>query len=267
MSEANALIAAVKAETLLKDSYLLTQIEELRKSLQYKTDGSVFSYDDYYFTLQKQIEDMSRIKLQSEIAPHTESQYQIQLSQALEAVYDDSERITSRLLHFLSKLKTAQERMETLKASFVAWYALAVGQFLKSYDVDLGKTVVADLARAEFERLIGGVDVEVSSLIEAVKVQVATVTKRKQIAQDKFNLGKDQANASWTSSLIPTGGINSDPNELLADPDEEEEEETTPEYVSRQPQVASTEEVQEIRGVFAKFGDAKPATPVTDERI
>src|SRR5271168_2138821 len=231
---------AMKSETLLAGSVLLTQVEDLGKSLQYKSDGTLFSYDDYYLVLQKQIEGIARINLESEVAPNTESQYQVQLIIALEAVFDDCERVMTKLLHFQSKLLVAQERMDTLKASFVAWYALAAQQYLSSYDIDLGKMVVADLAKAEFERLILGLDVEVSSLIEAVGVQVKTVNKRKQTAQEKFNLGKDQANAIWTSSLLPGNvGNNSDDGarELLVE-EEEEEDEEVPAFVSNEPKVS-----------------------------
>ena len=206
-----AIMNAVKAESLLAGSVLLTQIDELRRSLQYRSDGQVFGYDDYYLVLQGQIEGISRVRLESEVAPNTEAEYQVKLIMALESVFDDCELVMTKLPHFQSKLLVARERMDTLKASFVAWYALAAQQYLSSYDIDLGKTVVADLAKAEFERLILGLDVEVESLIKAVEVQEKTVNKRKQTAQEKFNLGKDQANAVWTSSLLPGNvGTNSD---------------------------------------------------------
>lgn len=249
---------AVKSEQLLAGSVILVQIEELRQSLQYRSDGDVFSYDNYFLILQKQIDDLPRVNLESEIAPHTEGHYQIRLVTALECVFDDCERITTKMYHFLSKLKVAQERMETLKASFTAWYSLAASQLLSHYDLNLGKTVISDLARAEFERLIGGLDVEVSSLVEAVQVQIKTVTKRKQTAQEKFNLGKDQANAVWTSSLLPGNiGTNSDEGSRdLLEPSEDEEEINVPDFVSKQPQI------DEIRGVFTKRGDASEATPI-----
>ena len=276
-----ALMNAVKSENLLAGSVLLTQIEDLRKSLQYKSDGEVFGYDDYYLVLQGQIEKMSRINLESEIAPNTESQYQIQLIIALEAVFDDCERVITKLYHFQSKLLVAQERMETLKASFVAWYALAAQQYLSGYDIDLGKTIIADLAKAEFERLILGLDVEVSSLIQAVQVQVKTVNKRKQTAQEKFNLGKDQANAIWTGSLLPANiGNNSDEGgrDLLV-PEEDVDEDDIPAFVSKQPKVGSTtcrhfnepldcqQCRDEIRGVFVKRGDPVIAEPIGEIEI
>jgi hypothetical protein len=267
---------AIKSENLLSGSILLTQIGDLRASLQYKSDGQLFSYDDYYLVLQKQIEGISRIRLESEIAPNTASQYQIQLVIALESLFDDCERVMTKLLHFQSKLLVAQERMETLKASFVAWYALAAQQYLSSYDIDLGKTVIADLAKAEFERLMLGLDVEVSSLIKAVEVQVKTVNKRRQTGEAKFNLGKDQANASWTSSLLP-GNIGNSSDEgahgLLV-PEEDSDEEEVPAFVSKEPKIGATlcEHLNEpmdcprcraeIRGVFVKRGDAEPATPI-----
>ena len=275
-----AVMNAVKSENLLADSVLLTQIDDLRTSLQYKSDGELFSYDDYYLVLQKQIEEVSRINLASEVPPHTESQYQIQLIIALEAVFDDCERVMTKLLHFLSKLKVAMERMETLKASFVAWYSLAAQQYLSAYDMDLGKTVIADLAKSEFERLIGGLDVEVTSLVEAVQIQVKTVNKRKQTAQEKFNLGKDQANAVWTGSMLPANiGNNSDEGarELLVD-EPEDGDEDVPAFVSKEPKIdvkhGSTccrhfnepldcqQCRDEVRGAFVKRGDPVLAEPI-----
>lgn len=252
---------ALKSENLLAGSVLLTQIDELRISLQYKSDGQVFGYDDYYLVLQKQIENISRINLESEVATGTESQYQVQLIIALEAVFDDCERVMTKLLHFQSKLLVAQERMETLKASFVAWYALAAQQYLTTYDIDLSKLVIADLAKAEFERLILGLDVEVNSLIAAVQVQIKTVNKRKQTAQEKFNLGKDQANAVWTGTLLPANtGNSSDEGARALLADVEEEDEDVPAFVSKSPQISA--EVEEVRSAFIKHGDPAPAEPI-----
>lgn len=281
--DTRVLMEALKAENILSGSQLLTEIAGLRDSLKYQSNEQVFSYDDYYFTLQKQIEKMPRIALQPDVAPSTESQYQIKLSQALEAVYDDADRVMSHLLHFLSKLKGAQERMDTLKASFVAWYSLAATQYLTTYDLDLGKTVIADLARAEFERLMLGLDVEVNSLVQAVKVQVTVVQKRKSTAQDKFNLGKDQANAAWTSHLMPANvGTSSDPEaRSLLVQENEQLEEDVPDYVSRKPHVSGpiggpyrtplfpadveSDALDQIRGNFKKTGDPAPATVIEEK--
>ncbi|MGB7283198.1 MAG: hypothetical protein WBE13_13120 [Candidatus Acidiferrum sp.] len=273
--DAVAIMNAVKSENLLAGSALLTQIEDLRTSLQYKSDNTLFSYDDYFLVLQKQIEGIAHINLETEIAPGTESQYQIQLIMGLEEVFDDCERVLIKLLSFQSKLLVAQERMETLKASFVAWYALAAQQYLASYDIDLSKVVIADLAKAEFERLIGGLDVEVNSLIAAVGVQVKTVNKRRQTAEQKFNLGKDQANAVWTGSLLPANvGTSSDARGLLDEEPEEEDEDEVPAFVSKDPKVGTQEPktgstmcehfrepigcpdcLAKVRGVFVKRGD------------
>jgi DNA-directed RNA polymerase subunit RPC12/RpoP len=207
----------------------------------------------------------------------------VQLIIALENVFDDCERVLIKLLSFQSKLLVAKERMETLKASFVAWYALAAQQYLSSYDIDLSKMVIADLAKAEFERLILGLDVEVNSLIAAVAVQVKTVQKRKQTAQEKFNLGKDQANAVWTGTLLPANiGNNSDEGGRALLEEAEEEEETVPEFVSNQPKVGSTcckhfkepfycqecrDERDQIRGVFVKRGDPVIAEPIGETEL
>jgi|SRR5271157_179229 len=280
--ETVAIMNAVKSENLLAGSVLLTQIEELRASLQYRSDGQLFSYDDYFLVLQKQIEGIARINLETEIGPGTESQYQIQLIMALEDVFDDCERVLIKLLSFQSKLLVAEERLETLKASFVAWYALAAQQYLSSYDIDLSKVVIADLAKAEYERLVGGIDVEIKSLIAAVTVQVKTVNKRKQTAQEKFNLGKDQANAVWTGSLLPANvGTSSDARGLLdEEPEEEDDEEEVPAFVSKDPKVGTQDKagstvcehfrepigcpdcLAKVRGVFVKRGDPVIAEPI-----
>ena len=278
-----AIMNAVKSENLLAGSVLLTQVEDLRSSLQYKSDGQLFSYDDYFLVLQKQIEGIARINLETEIGPGTESQYQVQLIIALENVFDDCERVLIKLLSYQSKLLVAKERMETLKASFVAWYALAAQQYLTQYDIDLSKMVISDLAKAEFERLIGGLDVEVNSLIAAVGIQIKTVQKRKQTAQEKFNLGKDQANAVWTGTLLPANvGNNSDDgaHNLLVE-DAEEEEEDAPAFVSKRPLVGREEPkagstmcehfrepigcpdcLASVRGTFVKRGDPMLAEPI-----
>lgn len=259
---ASQLFNAVKAEQLLAGSDLLKQIEDFRTELRYTTDGDVFSYDDYYSILQKQITALPHLTLQSEIAPNTENEYQVKLLTALDDIYTAIERISIKLAHFQSKIKTAESRADSLKASFVAWYCLALDDYLTAYDKKLTATTVANLASSEFERLMQGVNVDLSNLGAALKVQVEILNKRKKTAQDKFNLGKDQANASWTGRVLPSDrGIVSDPSsrDLLEIQDEDQDE--VPAFVSKQPQIGT-----ETQGFF-KVGDAQPVTLLPDELV
>lgn len=256
---------AVQADKLLAGSHLLTQVENLRKELQYTSDGEVISYDDFYLKMQTEIDRLPHIKLLQSIAPGTESQYQIQLVTALERLSDSIEYIQSRLIHFNSKLKVAEGRCKELKASFTAWYVLALADYLTSYDMSLTTKTQEALAGSEFERLIGGVDVEVSALLAAVKVQFEILAKRKKTATEKFNMGKDQANAAWTRTLLPDmPGTSSDPGSrdlLITGEEAELNEMDVPAFVSKEPKLLEAEIAGggEIKGTFRKTGDARPA--------
>jgi hypothetical protein len=276
-----AIFNAVKAEQLLAGSDLLTQIEEFRKELRYTTDGIAFSYDDYYTVLQKQISALPHLQLDSEVPSGTESQYQVMLITALEKIYTDIERISLKLSHFQSKIKSAEERSASIKASFVAWYSLALDDYLTQCDKKLPATTIANLASSEFERMMQGVSIELSNIVLAVKVQVEILNKRKKTAQEKFSLGKDQANASWTARLLPADkGTSSDPGAQSLLVTDEEEDYEVPAFVSKQPSIGNEQpqaELPTVRQVrvmddqielphkpkgFFKVGDAQPVTGV-----
>jgi hypothetical protein len=264
-----AIFNAVKAEQLLAGSDLLTQIEEFRKELRYTTDGIAFSYDDYYTVLQKQISALPHLQLDSEVPSGTESQYQVMLITALEKIYTDIERISLKLSHFQSKIKSAEERSASIKASFVAWYSLALDDYLTQCDKKLPATTIANLASSEFERMMQGVSIELSNIVLAVKVQVEILNKRKKTAQEKFSLGKDQANASWTARLLPADkGTSSDPGAQSLLVTDEEEDYEVPAFVSKQPSIGNEQPQEgETKGFF-KVGDAQPVTilPEDDEQ-
>jgi len=257
------LFNAVKAEQLLAGSDLLTQIEDFRKELRYTTDGTVFSYDDYYTVLQKQISALPHLQLESEVPSGTESQYQVMLVTALEKIYNDIGRISLKLSHFQSKIKSAEERAASIKASFVAWYSLALDDYLTQCDKKLPATTVSNLASSEFERLMQGANIELSNLGMAVKVQVEILNKRKKTAQEKFSLGKDQANASWTGRLLPADkGTSSDPGAQSLLVTDEEDDDEVPAFVSKQATIGE----EKPKGFF-KVGDAQPVTTLPNEFI
>jgi hypothetical protein len=238
-----SILNQLKAESLLEDSHILKQVDTLRNGLRYKTDGEEVSFDDFFQTLQSEIAELPRIELESTITPGTESLYQIQLVTALESVFDDADRVLNRLLFFQSKLQAAQQQFQVLEVTFIAWYSIAATEFLNAPDfkaIKLNATAIKALAQSEFGRLMEGVHIDVETLLEVTKVLSKQILSHKTVAQEKYNLGKDQVNASWTSNNLPPEGIagGEEGQELISPTDPEPEEENIPAFVSKTPVIA-----------------------------
>jgi len=273
----------LQAESLLKDSHILIQVQTLRNSLQFKSNGEAFSFDDYYTKLRKMVDDLPRLSLEVAVAPGTENEYTIKLIKALEDIYDDIERVTNQAIDFEARLKDALGQVKRLSAAFKAWYIIACQD--KMAELRGAPFLPADsqkaLAEAEFSSLMGNKDVELESLAVAVKVMIDQIKIIKKTQNEKFSLGKDQANASWTNQLPHYGEAPERANQLVKrpwDPEIEEEEEEVSEFVSKKPippeagdlsalldppNVAS--EPGEIKGTFHKTGDPVPVRAIYED--
>jgi hypothetical protein len=248
MSSLSLLCEAVKAENLLKDSYVFTQIEELKKSLRYKSNGDEVSFNDFFDWLNAEDQKLPKLNLSSALSPGTEAKYLNDLITSLEAVNDEVDRILTKNLNFQSKVMSALDQSKTLKNSFVAWYSLALNDYIHQNGIKgIPASSVKALSEAEFSRLMGGTEVELEILLEAIKVQGEKLKRHKKLSQEKYDLGKDQANALWTTSLpfgsvgIPEGRSG---REFILEDSEEATAEVVPDFISRKPTI-SEEKSQE----------------------
>lgn len=303
MSRSTAIIEALKAETLLAGSFVLTQIESLRANLLYSSNGEKISFDDYYLKLQDQVDKLPKLKLERTVAKGTENQYIMQLVDALEQILDTSDELVRKIIHYQSKLKNAQGQIKKLSAAFNAWYTLAASEALEENGAKFPSNQLKDLANSEFSRLMRNADVETESLLSAVLVQGDQIKQWKKTQQDKFDMGKDQANASWTSALPNFGQSSERSNQLLETPkfkvEEEEPDTDVPQFVSKRPTLDTLRAenkaedakrpvgqvidrssgldfsaeaarqakaaLPEIKGTFVKTGDPKPIVPVLSD--
>jgi len=271
----SGVMSALKAESLLADSQLFDQIKTLCENLQYSTGDGKFAFDDYFQTIVDAIDVIPKLELENDVAPGTETTYTIQLTQAAETIVDECDRIFRRLNQFEGKLKEAERKINNQKAEFVAWYMLAANALLKDLDdLKLPQAEIRKLGEAEFSRLMGGLDVAIESLIEAVKIETSKVNQHKAAQKEKYNLGKDQANASWTSTLPAFNSAITERNENLSGVQELDDEDV-PEPVKKHSMISDTLRIikpdeaafsvdpdGKINGVFVKTGDPKPVTPV-----
>jgi hypothetical protein len=280
----SGVMSALKAESLLADSQLFDQIKSLCANLQYSTEDGKFAFDDYFKTLVDAIDVIPKLELENDVAPGTETTYTIQLTQAAETIVDECDRIFRRLNQFEGKLKEAERKIDNQKAEFVAWYMLAGNALLKDLDdLKLPQTEIRKLGEAEFSRLMGGLDTAIESLIEAVKIETSKVSQHKAAQKEKYNLGKDQANASWTSTLPAFNSAIAERNENLSGVQELDDEDV-PAPVKKRSMIADTLRIikpddddvinptlngdcnlTEIKGTFVKTGDPKPVTPVVSD--
>jgi hypothetical protein len=231
------ILKELAAETLLSGSHILTAIESLKRGLRYKSNGQEIAYDDFWKQLTERIHTLPKIELQTRVAPGCEDEYLIKLANALEAVYDRVDQELDEVLYFEGKLATAVNQTKDLRLQFVAWYTIAVEAKLKESTIKVASKLFTSLADSEFSRLLDHVDEDLVTLLEIVKVQEQKLKNAKKLALNKYNLGKDQANAAWTSGVGPhANGFGSKPGDLLTEPaDEEEDSDEVPEFVSKKP--------------------------------
>lgn len=269
----NGVLQAFKAEALLADQDVLTRIENLRKNLQYSTTGEQVSFNDYLTILREAVDAIPKLELEIDVAPGAENHYSIQLVTSMERIVDDCDRILRRLAHFQGRLRDAERQIDNLKSEFIAWYLLAAGTLMSELEetlpVKLPARELRMLADAEFSRLMQNIDLRVLSLLEDLKLEFERVTQHKSTQKEKHNLGKDQANASWTSTLPAYGSSipeNERTDKLAHEPELEEEESGVPKFISRKPQIADIRDT-EIKGTFRKpIVSLTPAVPVKDEQ-
>jgi hypothetical protein len=232
----NPLLNSLNAENLLTNSHILEQISALRKGFQYNSDGESISYDDYFFKLEKEVSNLKRIALNFNVPAGTETQYLIQLSDALGDINDEVYRVLSKSLHFQSKVETALNESKKLEASFIAWYTLAAMTMFQGSEIKLPAATIKALAESEFSRLMQGVNVELKTLIEALKIKIEQTKLHKKTQENKFNLGKEQINASWAGH-IPNFGHATSEDERTEVPEPEELDEDVPAFVSKSPKI------------------------------
>jgi hypothetical protein len=264
---------ALKAEELLKGSQLFDQIEKLRGNVSYSTADGKLAFDDYFKTLAEAIDAIPKLQLEDDVAPGTETTYTIQLTQEVERIVDECDRIFRRLNQFEGKLREAERQILNQKAEFVAWYMLAAATLLKDLeDIKLPQAEIRKLGEAEFSRLMGGLDVVLASLLDAVKIETNRAAQHKASQKEKYNLGRDQANASWTSSLPAFGNAFAEERGEVSGVQEMDED--VPAQVKAKPQISIGDTLRvikpedaTIKGTFAKTGDPVPARVIGEVEI
>ena len=257
-SSNSLLLETLRAEGLLRESYILECIGELVKGLSYASEGEAVSYEDMYARLALEADALPKLSLDLDISPGTESRYSIQLTQGMEQVVDRCDQALRKAILFESRVKDAASRLRKVRGEFGAWYCLAATERLAQAEARLPSLQVKQLSDSEFSRLSGGLDVAMDSLLSAVKALKAEITEHKKAQMAKYNMGKDQVNASWTSHMPVFGGsgdiTTEDPGRLL-----EEEEEEGP------PLGSPPEDDGGIKGTFKKYGTPRPSRLVEEQ--
>lgn len=275
----STIIDAFSANSLLGDSHVIRSIHGLLQSLQYESDGQKVSFDEYSVILMREVDQLPYLTLQPDVAPGGESKYSIQLVTAMEKVQDDCDRTLRRVIKFSSRLAAARSQMKKLSAAFGAWYTLAANEAVERYGVKFPTSQIKALAESEFSRLLEGADCAVEEAAALVEAMESEVKQHKKTQQEKFNMGKDQVNASWTSHMPSFGNaVGGDGNDrLLKSPKVEMDEdvEEVPAYISKSRKqennpVLNPPEQHEIKGTFKKtIGPVKmrPIATVSSESI
>lgn len=270
----SGVMSALKAEALLEGSQLFDQIKKLSGDLSYSTEDGKLAFDDYFKELADAIDAIPKLQLEDDVAQGTETTYTIQLTQEVERIVDECDRIFRRLNQFEGKLREAERQVLNQKAEFVAWYMLAAATLLKDLDdIKLPQAEIRKLGEAEFSRLMGGLDIAIATLIDAVKIETNRASQHKASQKEKYNLGRDQANASWTSSLPAFGNAFSEDQGNVSGVQELDDEDV-PAQVKAAPKVSIGDTLRiikpedaEIKGTFMKRGDPAPVKVIGETEI
>lgn len=211
------ILDAMKAESLLQGSVIFQQIEHMEKNLKYKSEGAEMSFDHFSQLLQTEFENLPRLKLEPQISPGTEQRYLTKLVNKLDMVVDECDRVHTKVMFFQAQVRSAIHQSKDLQAAFVIWYTLAATEYLDKTKVKMPVAQIRILGESEYSRLLKGVNVELESLMEILKVQSDSIKFHKKVAQEKYNMGKDQANALWTNNLPYDQGVTGDDEPLIED--------------------------------------------------
>jgi hypothetical protein len=274
---------ALKAEELLKGSQLFDQIEKLRGDISYSSGEGKLAFDDYFNELAKSIDAIPKLQLEDNVAPGTETTYTIQLTQEVERIVDECDRIFRLLKQFKGKLREAERQINNQRAEFVAWYMLAAATLLRDLeDIKLPQAEIRKLGEAEFSRLMRGLDVALTTMLEAVEIEAGRAAQHKATQKEKYNLGGDQANASWTSSLPAFGNSFTEDRGNVSGAQEMDDDDV-PAQVKATPKISLgadkvnlnigdtlriiRPEDAEIKGAFVKHGDPMPVKMVGEIEI
>jgi len=258
---------ALKAESLFPGSHILAYIERLARELSCQSDGTAISYEDMYASLAARVDALPKLSLDLSVPTGAEVQYSIQLLHAMEQVADDCEAASHLVSTFESRIRDAVGKLKRVHGEFGAWYALAAQERLSGTEVRLSAPQLKQLADSEFSRLTGCLDITMESMLNAVKLLRGEIKEHKKTQMDKYSMGKDQVNASWTSHMpLFTGGGDvdkEDPGRLLREPKDSK----AAAWEGIEDDVEEPEEPGEpveLKGTFKKIGDARPTHAVAD---
>jgi hypothetical protein len=195
----------LKAELILNGSWILEEIKRFSSGLKYEDGDQVVAYKTYYHRLLCDVEALPSLSLQPVIAPGTSRAYLIDLTCGLERVFDDIEVAYNQVLFFQSKVKSATMALKNLRDTFKAWYLIGLQEELKRFEIKLPNKSLDSLSDSEFNRLLGDSGSDLEALDLALGVLTERLKARKKLAQEKYNIGKDQANASLLPMLGQAG--------------------------------------------------------------
>ena len=240
MSKVTSIMSQIRAENLLEGSDILTQIAELRASVQIASEGDKLNFDDYFLYLQEEGSKIPRLELLKTVPARQEGNYQVQLIEALDRVQEAVAFVYNKAIAFQTRLIEVDAAIKTAAATFEAWYLLALDEALNETELKLPQTARKGLANSEFNRLMGGAPIAVLTLQVAVKAEIVHLDTKKKMAREKCDRGRDQINASFMSQLPGNTGISAAPGSLgiLQDAPQDEEEEPVPTFISKRQRVA-----------------------------
>jgi hypothetical protein len=247
----------LKAESLLEGSQVLVRVRGMVEGLAYASAGEAVSYDDMYARLAGEVDALPRLGLELDVPPGTEGRYSIRLTMGMEQVVDGCDRVARRVGLFESRVREAAGRLKRLHGEFGAWYALAATERLYSaVNLSLSSAQVKQLADSEYARLTGDLETSMEGLLGVVRLLKAEIREHKRTQMDKYGMGKDQVNASWTSRMPSfEGGVTTDdPGRLL----EEDKDEGADEGLPLSPPLPPKS------GGFVKYGTPRPSTVVEE---
>lgn len=234
MSKVASVLNDLKAEVLLEGSYILTQIADLRARLTVPSEGKQLNFDDYFFYIQRLIDDIPRIELLNRIPKMNEANYTIELIESLDIVQEKILEAQNKAITFQTHLAEVETAIQEVSGTFEAWYLLALAERLDQLELSLPVATRKGLAASEFNRLMGGTRVAVLTLQTALKAERERLDAKKKMAIKKFELGREQVNASWANRLPEFMGVSSQPSALgLLKDDTPEEEESEVTFISK----------------------------------
>ena len=237
------ILHSLHAETLLEGERILARLQGIRAKMVYKERP----FSDYFDAIQDSITKIGTIRLRSGLSAVEISDYNSDLANTYTAVNENINRLDSDSGTLLTYCEGIYAQVNNLKTTFLVYWALAASDIVGEHKIwkKLSVTDIKAIATEEFTVVLDGADIELSAMIECLKMTREVLKNARKLNIEKYAVGKDQINAAALENTYSDKGI--------------QEHKSTTHHPSAAQMIT-------LKGIFGdRVKDTPPPPPVEDD--